>query len=162
MKTHPLLLAVQRRLEHLCHKLTALQDRLRSSVAETVGQALGSVVRDAILHVFGNAGSYLPIPVQRPFRSDRLVWDEPGLDDNPDHVGFWPDQNESAEDLKPAKPQSARLTAALALLLQTAAVCLERRKSKSGLLMLVAGVLAGCAAYTVPLLAVVGLGLLGL
>jgi len=137
---------LSRRVEHLCDNLTALRDRLRGSIADAVGQALGNVVRDTILRVLGNVARLPPEP--SPY--SRQLWYERDEYDDPHYDRSW---REEDDDEAPAERPS-RLNAALSAGLQTLAWCMNCRRIRYGLLI---AILAGGLAYAMPMLAIVGL-----
>jgi len=150
MNSQTMLLAISRdlsrRVEQLCDNLTVLRDRLRGSIADAVGQALGNVVRDTILRLLGNAARFAsePSPYSRQLWYERDEYDDHQYDLN------W---REEDEDEAPAVHPS-RLNAALSISLQTLAWCMNCRRLRYGVLI---AVVAGGLAYAMPMLAVVGL-----
>lgn len=153
---------LDRRLEELRLTLESLGARLRERVATVIGETLGTVARDTLLQTLANLNDYHPEPVHsRPRTWDDSRWYadqrdefEPWFDDQDDYDR---PQDNCAEQSSPT-----RLTLAWTTALHGIAWCLGRRAERPRVIPLLAiGLLAGCVAYTMPTLAMVGLGLIG-
>lgn len=148
-----------RRLENLFGTLEHLGDRLRTTLAESLGQTLGGLVRDTIQRLLEEITDYLPMARNVAY---------PGMGELR-HAHAWRDDLEEADywedDEIPCPEQqipSERLPLAVSTGLQTASWWLQRCAHQGRLLTtLLAGVLAtGIAWFCGPLAALV-LNLIG-
>jgi hypothetical protein len=113
-----------RRLDHLCSTLESLGVRLRDTIADAMGETIGSIIRDTALHVLDNVTHHLPVHAPLPHPGARIGRE--ALDDR----GYWPDYEEDVpergDENQPVEPASERLPAALSAGLQAASWWLKR------------------------------------
>ena len=155
-----------RRLDQLRDALGDISLRLRSAVANAIGQSLGTVVRDTVLRVLSALQEPLSVS-----NTTHKPWQDPFLDDEErtkdEESGLWSedgeeDQGWESRDEKPVGEHSnpARLTVAVCVGME-AVVAARRFLGKNTLLSLLGiGLATGCVAYIAPTVAVAGLGLI--
>ena len=155
-----------RRLDQLRDALGDISLRLRSAIANAIGQSLGTVVRDTVLRVL----SALQEPLHAPTTTTHRQWRDSFLDDDErtqhEEDGLWDDDQEQyqgrrAHDEKPvSEANPARLTVAVCVGLEAVSVA-RRFLGKNTLLSLLGiGLATGCIAYMAPTVAIAGLGLI--
>ena len=83
-----------RRLDHLKDTLENIGDRLRETIADTIGQTLSGIVRDTAMRVFENLAEYLPGPAPIPVTPTY----QPFV---PDEHNIWPDDDEEEYQCDP-------------------------------------------------------------
>lgn len=139
---------LSRRLSRLCDTLEHLTHGLRESVADAIGENLGGVVRDVVLHVLDtlmNVVTHSPAAAR---------WNEPVIDE----YDMWFERDDG-EPYKPVQPSSQRMKNALAVGLQTVSWWMHRQ---TGLLTnCVTALVAGAAAFVAPTFAVTVLSVIG-
>jgi hypothetical protein len=159
-----------RRLEQLQAKLQMLIAQVRDTVVQLVSESLGGAVRDAVEHAIDQITDYLPRPPCEPQWNSSRAWDDPGARDVvcPDRPDPWFEEPEGRPDVGPeaqhrtSRPLPSRLSVAVAAGVHVGAWWRQRWPGVSGALTTVpVALLAGCAAYAVPALALVGLRLAG-
>jgi hypothetical protein len=158
-----------RRLDQLCSTIESLSARLRTTIANAIGETIGGFVRDSALRVLDELAQYLPDAAPPP--SARSLRDTlvklAGEDYQPDGAGFWADERESDrtepaadDDTIPSTPE--RLPTALSTGLQAAAWCLRRWSGQGRMLTTFAvGLVAAGIAYIGGPLAAAVLSLAG-
>jgi len=158
-----------RRLNQLCETLEGLSARLRSTIANAIGETIGGFVRDSALRILDDLTEYLPDAAPPP--SARSLRDTlaklAGEDYEPNRPGFWADEQDAGRpepkmecERVPSVPQ--RLPTALSTGLQAAAWCLRRWSGKGRMLTTFAvGLVAAGIAYIGGPLAAAVLSLAG-
>jgi hypothetical protein len=159
---------LDRRLDQLYSSLDDLAARLRTAVAQAVGESLGGLVRDAVLSALARLAGNPPDSEPVPTPSRR--WYEPGgWDEGDTERGgppLWTDDGggegepEPYDEPEPAPPHRLALTASAGL--QAAAWCLRScARRRPVLTSVLAALLVGVVAYAAPALATAFLGLAG-
>ena len=158
-----------RRLDQLCETLEGLSARLRSTIANAIGETIGGFVHDSALRLLDDLTERLPDgappPSARSLR-DTLV-KLAGEDYEPNRPGFWADEQDTSRpepktECEPVSSAPERLPTALSTGLQAAAWCLRRWSGKGRMLTTFAvGLLAAGVAYIGGPIAVAVLSLAG-
>jgi hypothetical protein len=123
-----------RRLDQLCSTLESLTVRLRSTIANVIGDSIGGFVRDAAMGVLDNVTQCLSEPV--PASQARPVRPYDGYRPDGDDGSYWYDDEEQARSggVPPSEstpPQPERLPTALSAGLQMASFWLRRWSGRS-------------------------------
>lgn len=149
-----------RRLNQLRSTLDALGSRLRTAVSQAVGETVGVVVRDALNTALDQLAGFPPAPDPPPARS-REWYDDDEQDPWPND-GWDDEKPELYERAPPDESRSNQLALSLSAGLAAAAWWWRRWTGRFGLVRTaVVGVLTSCTVYSAPVLATVGLRLIG-
>ena len=144
-----------RRLDELCSTLENLASRLHGTIANAIGETIGSIVRDTALRALNEVMRL--VPSNAPMPSRPTVPHDYTRDDR----GYWGDEDEFDRDEEvQATPESERLPTALSAGLQAASWWLQRCPRRIPMTFAV-GLMAAGIAYMGGPLAVVVLGLAG-
>ena len=160
---------LDRRLDQLCSSLDDLGARLRTTVAQAVGESLGGLVRDAVLSALARLSGRPADSEPAPPPARR--WYEPGGWEGGDAErggpALWADDGGRDEEPEPydepePAPPPRRLALTASAGLQAAAwwlrSCARRRPVLTSVL---AALLVGVVAFAAPALATTFLGLAG-
>jgi len=153
-----------RRLMQLCETLENLGARLRGTIAHTIGETIGLIIRDTALRVLDEVTHYFPI--SDSFSSPVGVNEAAALSGQQpkDERGYWDDEDEvpyePALEERPATVPPARLPTALSAGLQAASWWLRRWTGRKRMITTVAvGLIATSAAFFGGPLVIAVLGL---
>ena len=143
-----------RRLDQLCSTLESLSARLRSTIANAIGETIGGFVRDSTFRVLDELAQCLPDAAPATTRNLRETLVKLAQEDyEQDGPSFWADDSQNTRpesDREDGHISSApeRVPAALSTGLQAAAWCLRRWSGKGRMLTTFAvGLFAAGIAY---------------
>ena len=152
------------RLAQLCETLENLGARLRSTIADVLGETIGFMIRDTALRVLDEVTEYLPAADSFSFPMRGNDQDRLDRQQHDDECSYWDDEDEvpyePARLGRAAPPPPARLRTALSAGLQAASWWLRRWTGRKRVITTLAvGLIAtGAAFFGGPLvITVVGL-----
>jgi len=154
---------LHQRLDQLSDTLRDLTLKLRSAVANAVGQSLGTVVRDTVLRVLHALQD--PVP-EISHWNPRDRRGDPFNDDEESGHDLWRRERDDGRyrhdhdyDEPEEKPEPTRLTVAVCAALEATSAARRFLGKQTILTLLGVGFAAGCMAYWTPTIAIAGLGL---
>jgi len=156
--------SLQDRLDQLRDGLLDITIKLRSAVANAVGQSLGTVVRDTVLRVLHALQD--PVPESNHWNAKDRRGD-PFIDDEESGHDLWRGERDNGryrhdqdyEEDPEEKPESTRLTVAVCAALEATSAARRFLGKQTILTLLGVGLAAGCMAYWTPALAIASIGL---
>jgi len=152
---------LQHRLDQLRDSLRDITIKLRSAVANAVGQSLGTVVRDTVLRVLHALQD--PVPETNRW-NPRDRRGDPFIDDEESGHDLWRSERGYERDYHDEEDQSqsepTRLTVAVCAALEATSAARKFLGKQTILTLLGFGLAAGCMAYWTPTLTVASLGLM--
>jgi len=155
---------LHQRLDQLSGTLRDLTIKLRSAVANAVGQSLGTVVRDTVLRVLHALQD--PVPETNHWNpKDRRG--DPFIDDEESGHDLWRGErdygryrhDQEYDEQEQEQPEPTRLTVAVCAALEATSAARRFLGKQTILTLLGVGLAAGCMAYWTPTLAIASIGL---